>query len=314
MSNKLHGIYQYTDLKTGEVVYIGKDSNIRTNRRHKDHLKASKRNNQQFNKVLQNNPDRYKYEIVYAGYFSEDLLTILEINTIAEFKQSHNGKRPLFNFTDGGEGVSGYKHTTESLLKMSNVHKGKTISKEQRKQISQFNKGKKLSDETKLKISKAKTGVPRDEKTKRKLSKSHKGKKLSKKHKKKISNATKGKNNPRFRKDIPTSNELLREYETTDITYQGLADKYNCGKTTIARKLKKALNQKNEESKLHHKTKAHVKRTNKIRKYTLWNGSNVYFLKDYVRFYPRYNGKNIHIRCMDFVSPQIIVDLINEYK
>ena len=96
----MNGIQQYRDLKTDEIVYIGKDSHIHKNARHIAHHSPCKYNDQQINRVLQNNTDRYQYEIIYSGDYSEDMLNTLEINTIEEFKMFHDGLRPKFNFTD----------------------------------------------------------------------------------------------------------------------------------------------------------------------------------------------------------------------
>ena len=154
------GIYCYKDLLNNEsVVYIGKDSNIATLSRHKNHYKPSRYNEQQINRVLQNNPDRYKYETIYEGEFDEWLLNTLEVNTIAEFKLSHDGKRPKFNFTDGGEGMRGFHPSKDSRRKMSESHKGekhhlykKHHSEETRKKISESLKGGHHSNETKNKM------------------------------------------------------------------------------------------------------------------------------------------------------------------
>ena len=43
----------------------------------------------------------------------------------------------LYNSTNGGEGITGHKHSEETLAKMRAAHKGKVISQAQRKQISQ---------------------------------------------------------------------------------------------------------------------------------------------------------------------------------
>ena len=69
----MNGIYQYRDLKTDEIVYIGKDSQIDKDKRCKEHLMPSKYNAQPFNRILQNNIDRYQYEIIYCGNYSKSM-------------------------------------------------------------------------------------------------------------------------------------------------------------------------------------------------------------------------------------------------
>ena len=125
----IQGIYQFRDRTTNEIVYIGKDSHINESKRLKNHYKPSLYDEQQINRVLQNNQGRYKYEVVYAGSFDNDVLNTLEINTIAEFKRLHDGERPKFNFTDGGDGMHGYtvsertrKKRSRSLKKYYETH------------------------------------------------------------------------------------------------------------------------------------------------------------------------------------------------
>lgn len=127
------GIYCYTDLKTNEIIYIGKDSHIHRNARHKQHMKPSLSNSQHINKILQKHPSRYKYGILFKGiskYVSEELLNTLEKGYIETYS-------PIFNFTKGGDGVTGY-----------------TCSDKTKKRISDSLKGKKTSLERKLKSSK----------------------------------------------------------------------------------------------------------------------------------------------------------------
>lgn len=88
------GIYYYLDNETGDVVYIGLDSHINENKRHKQHLYPSNYDVQPFNKVLQNNPDRYEYNI-YCH-----VPTIKEANQL-EFDLI-NLYRPKFNYKHGG--------------------------------------------------------------------------------------------------------------------------------------------------------------------------------------------------------------------
>ena len=119
----MNGIYGYKDLETGYVVYIGKDSKINTHKRHREHLSRSKYNKQPFNKILQKNPNRYKYFIVKKGYYSNEELNILEENYISFYGTYENrkgyGKKYGFNFTKGGEGFFGYKHTSKTKENMS---------------------------------------------------------------------------------------------------------------------------------------------------------------------------------------------------
>ena len=70
----------------------------------------------------------------------------------------------------------GYKHNQESLQKMRDSHKGKTLPLSQRIKIGQSQKGKIMSAESRLKISKARTGMKFSEAHRENLSKSHKGK------------------------------------------------------------------------------------------------------------------------------------------
>ena len=130
----MKGIYCYTDNKTNEIVYIGKDSQIEIHRRHKDHTGKWAYNIQHINKVIQNNPQRYSYKVLLKGNFSDKLLNGFEM----AFIKKHN---PLFNFTDGGDGMSGFKHTLESRKKMSESHKGQIVSEETRRKISESQKG-----------------------------------------------------------------------------------------------------------------------------------------------------------------------------
>lgn len=107
------GIYQYIDLKNNDVIYVGKDSYIDIKNRFYAHKSPLLYDKQPFNRVLQNNSDRYKYEVVCeADHYSEVYLNCLEKGLIKSLT-------PKFNFTDGGDGCIGYKHTEESCKKMS---------------------------------------------------------------------------------------------------------------------------------------------------------------------------------------------------
>lgn len=152
MSN---GIYSYFDRQEGRVVYVGKDSAIDKQTRHKAHMTKSCYNVQQINRVLQNNPDRYHYGVIIEGDFDDCTLNALEQYYIWTYNTFEgNG----FNYTEGGDGNYGFKHSDETRDKMSEAHKGKTLSEEHKSKISASKKGKKPSAETRKKMSAALSG------------------------------------------------------------------------------------------------------------------------------------------------------------
>ena len=149
------GIYAYFDKKDNSVAYVGKDSHIDVNKRHKEHYRPSLYDRQPFNRILQKNPNRYTYQVLVWGVKNQETLNALEIQNIRQLK-------PKYNYTDGGDGSCGFKHSDETKKKMSKVHKGENNS---------FF-GRKHSEESKRKISKAKKGFKLSEETKRRMSES----------------------------------------------------------------------------------------------------------------------------------------------
>ena len=98
----------------------------------------------------------------------------------------------LINLTDGGDNSIGYKHTKESLLKISNASKNRSKSDETiRKWKENMNFEK--SEETKEKIRKTLKGKKHTKERNEKIRKSHLGKHLSDDTKKKLSEFWKGK-------------------------------------------------------------------------------------------------------------------------
>lgn len=125
MTKYSFGIYYYTDNETGNVVYIGKDSHIDTDKRHKDHLSKSRYYSQPFNSVIQNNPERYQYK-VYCHVSNIDELNQLEFDLI-------NLYRPKFNFKHGGDGtiINKKRDLSNFKYKVVKAGKGKDFNKTQ---------------------------------------------------------------------------------------------------------------------------------------------------------------------------------------
>lgn len=120
----------------------------------------------------------YNISILEDLVESEELLVEAERFYISYFRSLGI---PLLNLTNGGEGVSGYRHTDDARQKMSlskkgkpaaagtiaaasmrwhgadNPKFGKTLSAEQRAFLSALRKGKKLSEETRQKMSRSRT-------------------------------------------------------------------------------------------------------------------------------------------------------------
>lgn len=118
------GIYCYKDtLDNNKIVYVGKDSNILHDKRHKQHYAPSNYNEQKINMILQDNPERYVYYILKLVDLTDNSfisLNTLEMMYISAFN-------PKFNFTKGGDGFS-KGHTP--------WNKGKPHSKEVREKLS----------------------------------------------------------------------------------------------------------------------------------------------------------------------------------
>lgn len=113
------GIYCYIDKTNNEIVYVGKDSNIHKNKRRNAHKQPKRYNDQQINRIIQNNPFRYQYKILWeTNDCSNNHLNQMEIYYISKYN-------PIFNFTNGGDGASGFKHTEEFKAYRSALYKGK---------------------------------------------------------------------------------------------------------------------------------------------------------------------------------------------
>ncbi len=121
------GIYAYWDNIKNYYVYVGKDNNIDKKSRHYKHIAPYAYDKQKINMVLQNNSERYEYRVIMEGDYDDWQLNQMEklcIKSFKTFKEDYP-ERSVFNFTKGGDGQSGFKHSKKTRKKMSEAHSGK---------------------------------------------------------------------------------------------------------------------------------------------------------------------------------------------
>lgn len=144
-------VYQLRLENSNLPFYIGKGSG----RRKSCHLTESslRHNNHKNNvirKALRNGVEIF-CDILHCD-MSEDDAFLKEIELIATYGRFNFGGI-LTNASDGGEGSSGYKHTTSALIKMSKTHTGMKKTAETRAKMSASHKKIKKT-ETHIKNSK----------------------------------------------------------------------------------------------------------------------------------------------------------------
>ena len=199
------GIYCYIDLKTDTVVYVGRDSQIHKKTRHKQHISPYGYQKQQINRILQNNPNRYKYYVLEEGNFTNDELNTLEQNYIKKYNTFKDKNK--FNYTKGGDGCLGMCCSEETKRKISKANKGKCRSEAVKKRMSKMYKGEKNpmygkthSEEVKKKISQIHKGKTIPKEIRKKISMSLKGREFSEEHRKKLSECQMGEKNHMYGK------------------------------------------------------------------------------------------------------------------
>jgi hypothetical protein len=134
-------VYEHIRKDTGAVFYVGKG---RGNRR------CSQRDRNQYWHNVVNKAGGFDFRVVCEDQ-SEELILLAEMEKIDQLRTLGV---TLVNLTDGGEGITGLKHSEESKQLMSQKLKGKSHkhTPESIEKIRQANTGVVFSDERKEKL------------------------------------------------------------------------------------------------------------------------------------------------------------------
>lgn len=250
------GIYKITNL-INKKMYIGKAENIKN--RWNKHL-TELRNNKHNNKHLQASWNKYgeknfKFDIIIECH--KDILNDSEEYFIRYHNTTNN--KYGYNKTDGGDGITNYKHTPEAKAKirqsstgrkLSESHKkkllvavtGRVKSPEELQKLSKAAKGRKISEWHKQQLINSTKGKPFSEEHRKNLSEACKGRVISEKQRQDISNTLKGRPSPK--KIDAEKRKEIEELLISEIDIKEIAKKYNVCLSTIYGIKKELANKK----------------------------------------------------------------------
>jgi len=173
-------VYEHWRLDRDECFYVGKGHGNRA-----FSMKNRNKHHQAIVSKLNRIGSAFEVKIVASGLSEEEAFS-LERNQIQFWRELGVD---LTNITNGGEGISGFRHSKETKRKLSEQNKGMVA----------FFKGRKHKEETKLILSELakKRGFPKLTKEQQeKASAWHRGKKRSDETRAKISEKAKGRISP----------------------------------------------------------------------------------------------------------------------
>lgn len=177
-------IYKITNIQNGKI-YIGYTQKDDAIKRWRDHCNAAKTTGPRWkfhNAINSYGEENFTFEVLYESNDLEHTLNVMEPKFIIEHN-SHYIDGWGYNMTTGGDGITGFRHSEETLKKLSLASTGKKHSEATKKKMSDYHKGKTFSAITRKRLSIAHTGMkkgPATEERKQKIRKALTGLKRSK--------------------------------------------------------------------------------------------------------------------------------------
>lgn len=191
-------VYEHTRVDTGVIFYVGKGCGNRHISSRKTHRSSH------WLRIVEKAGGFSSNKI--AESMDEELAFLVEAERISQLRALGV---VLCNHSNGGEGVSGYKHTPESIEKMRKPWKqGRVMSQYQRSKISEMAKLRQVSEETRERMSAALSGAKNpwfgkspSKETRARMAESQRNRSpVSEETRIKISKALSGENHPMFGK------------------------------------------------------------------------------------------------------------------
>jgi hypothetical protein len=191
MKMNIYYVYQLRLANSETPFYIGKGKGRRANSHLTMSSLATRNHKNHIIKKAMMDGIVVLTEIIHQNLTEPDALAI-EASLIAEYGRRNDGGI-LSNATLGGEGMSGFKASTETKLKMSESAKKVIKTEEWKQKIGMGRRGKPHTEETKNKMREVATGRKHSEETREKISKAGIGRRHSEETLKRMSDAKIGK-------------------------------------------------------------------------------------------------------------------------
>lgn len=148
-------VYKITN-NSNSKIYIGKTND--PEKRWYNHVYCALVNKEKtyfYNAIRKYGAQNFLVEVIEK---CPDEATVLERERYWIDLLQSNHRDIGYNMTDGGDGISGLKHSEETKKKIALAHLGKTQSEETKIKMSEAHKGQVVLQETREKISQANSG------------------------------------------------------------------------------------------------------------------------------------------------------------